>query len=86
MLTVDPEERLSVDEAVSHPWISEREGCAPKAHLHDTVDELRKFNSRRYITVLLQRTWNWKLKHCSFFLRYPSETGRDLQKTASMKR
>ena len=48
MLTVDPEERLSVDEAVSHPWISERERCAPKSHLHETVDELRKFNSRRY--------------------------------------
>ena len=51
MLTVDPEERLSVDEAVSHPWISERERCAPKSHLHETVDELRKFNSRRYCTT-----------------------------------
>ena len=48
MLTVDPEERLSVDEAVAHPWIAERERCAPKQHLHETVDELRKFNARRY--------------------------------------
>ena len=51
MLTVDPEERLSVDEAVAHPWIAERERCAPKQHLTDTVDELRKFNARRYIIV-----------------------------------
>ena len=50
MLTVDPEDRLSVDEAVAHPWIAERERCAPKQHLHDTVDELRKFNARRYYT------------------------------------
>ena len=47
MLTVDPEERLTVEEALSHPWIAEREHYAPKAHLHETVDELRKFNSRR---------------------------------------
>ena len=28
-------------------WISEREAYAPKAHLQETVDELRKFNARR---------------------------------------
>jgi calcium/calmodulin-dependent serine protein kinase len=47
MLAVDPEERLTVEEALSHPWIAEREHYAPKVHLHETVDELRKFNSRR---------------------------------------
>ena len=67
MLTVDPEERLSVDEAVSHPWISERERCAPKSHLHETVDELRKFNSRRYCTTNQRATHQdftlWIFKH-----------------------
>ena len=70
MLTVDPEERLSVDEAVSHPWISEREGCAPKAHLHDTVDELRKFNSRRYSTDYSIITANLELEIEALFILF----------------
>ena len=28
-------------------WVRERERYAPKIHLHETVDELRKFNARR---------------------------------------
>ena len=47
MLATDPEERITVDEALDHPWISDRDRLAPKVHLHETVDELRKFNSRR---------------------------------------
>ena len=47
MLTLDPEERITVDEALAHSWIREREYCAPKHHLQETVDELRKFNARR---------------------------------------
>ena len=30
-------------------WVRERERFAPKLHLHETVDELRKFNARRKI-------------------------------------
>ena len=77
MLTVDPEERLSVDEAVSHPWISEREGCAPKAHLHETVDELRKFNSRRYYTSAIQQDFAPEIDVlCILFERCPTEKGK----------
>ena len=47
MLTLDPEERITVDEALAHRWVREREFCAPKHHLQETVDELRKFNARR---------------------------------------
>jgi len=47
MLRVDPQERINVDEALKHPWISDRDRYASKVHLHDTVDELRKFNARR---------------------------------------
>ena len=47
MLTLDPEERITVDEALAHRWVREREYCAPKHHLQETVDELRKFNARR---------------------------------------
>ena len=28
-------------------WVRERERFAPKIHLHETVDELKKFNGRR---------------------------------------
>ena len=47
MLTVDPEERITVAEALNHLWICDRERFAPKNHLHETVGELRKFNARR---------------------------------------
>ena len=47
MLTLDSEERITIDEALAHRWIREREYCAPKNHLQETVDELRKFNARR---------------------------------------
>ena len=33
MLRVNPEERVTVDEALSHPWLREREHFAPKIHL-----------------------------------------------------
>ena len=47
MLRVDPLERISVDEALKHPWIADRERFVPKVHLAETVEELRKFNGRR---------------------------------------
>jgi calcium/calmodulin-dependent serine protein kinase len=36
MLRVNPEERMTVDEALAHPWIREREHFAPKIHLAST--------------------------------------------------
>ncbi|KFM79237.1 Peripheral plasma membrane protein CASK, partial [Stegodyphus mimosarum] len=47
MLALNPKDRITVDEALNHPWIKERELCAPKIHLQETVDELSKFNARR---------------------------------------
>ena len=47
MLRVDPDERMTVDQALKHPWISDRERFASKVHLNETVEELKKFNSRR---------------------------------------
>ncbi|GFS33815.1 hypothetical protein NPIL_295352 [Nephila pilipes] len=47
MLALNPKDRITVDEALNHPWINERELCAPKVHLQETVDELTKFNARR---------------------------------------
>ena len=47
MLTLSSEERITVEEALNHRWVRERERFAPKIHLHETVDELKKFNARR---------------------------------------
>uniref|UniRef100_A0A914VCH4 Protein kinase domain-containing protein n=1 Tax=Plectus sambesii TaxID=2011161 RepID=A0A914VCH4_9BILA len=47
MLTVDPARRISAQEALTHPWIKDRDRSAPRRHLQETVDEIRKYNSRR---------------------------------------
>ncbi|TPP66703.1 Peripheral plasma membrane protein CASK [Fasciola gigantica] len=46
LLEPDPERRLTVDEALHHPWISQK-ARASKTHLHETVEEMRRFNARR---------------------------------------
>ncbi|XP_041482515.1 peripheral plasma membrane protein CASK-like [Lytechinus variegatus] len=54
MLCVDPRQRITVEEALAHPWLrvgpptpTERDKFAPKIHLLETVEELKKFNARR---------------------------------------
>ena len=49
MLTINQNERPTVHEVLNHPWIKERDKYAPKKHLQETVDELRRFNLRRKI-------------------------------------
>ncbi|CAF3801029.1 unnamed protein product [Rotaria sordida] len=47
LLCVNQNERITIKEALIHPWIREREKFALRKHLPDTVEELRKFNARR---------------------------------------
>ncbi|CAF2337778.1 unnamed protein product [Rotaria sp. Silwood2] len=47
LLCLDQNERITIKEALTHPWIREREKFALRKHLPDTVEELRKFNARR---------------------------------------
>lgn len=50
LLEPDPERRLTIDEALHHPWISQK-ARASKTHLHETVEEMRRFNARRKLKV-----------------------------------
>ncbi|CAF1197066.1 unnamed protein product [Didymodactylos carnosus] len=47
LLCISPNDRITIKDALAHPWIREREKFAARKHLADTVDELRKFNARR---------------------------------------
>lgn len=47
LLYFDQNERITIKDALAHPWIREREKFALRKHLPDTVEELRKFNARR---------------------------------------
>ncbi|GFV38244.1 hypothetical protein TNCV_4792301 [Trichonephila clavipes] len=55
MLALNPKDRITVDETLNHPWIKDRELCAPKMHLQETVDELSKFNARRKLKRIFSR-------------------------------
>ncbi|KAK7478324.1 hypothetical protein BaRGS_00030476, partial [Batillaria attramentaria] len=46
LLDLNPETRLTVEQALEHPWIKTKREI-PRVHLHETVDELKKFNARR---------------------------------------
>ncbi|CAF1045338.1 unnamed protein product [Rotaria sp. Silwood1] len=54
LLCLNQNDRITIKEALAHPWIREREKFALRKHLPDTVEELRKFNARRKLkgTVL----------------------------------
>lgn len=50
MLEQDPDRRITIKEALNHPWVRDR-AHIPKVHLHETVESIRKFNSRRKLKV-----------------------------------
>jgi len=62
MLCVDPNDRLSVQEVLEHRWLKNRDKCASRDHLHQTVEEMRVFNSRRKLkNFILAATNSCKL-------------------------
>ena len=56
MLTLNQNSRITAEEALNHPWIKDREKCAPKKHLLETVEEMKKFNSRRRLKGIVLAT------------------------------
>ena len=47
LLALNPKERITIDEALQHPWIADRERFALKNHLLETIEEMRNFNTKR---------------------------------------
>ncbi|GBG24498.1 Protein kinase, putative [Hondaea fermentalgiana] len=54
MLDVDPSTRITLDEAVRHPWMYTSSISAATRQLAGTLVDLRKFNDRRKIGVVAQ--------------------------------
>lgn len=66
LLQIDPRKRYNSEQALAHPWISQRDRFASTFHRQETVDCLKKFNARRKLkgaiitTMLATRNFNVK--------------------------
>uniref|UniRef100_A0A8C8C2T3 calcium/calmodulin-dependent protein kinase n=1 Tax=Oncorhynchus tshawytscha TaxID=74940 RepID=A0A8C8C2T3_ONCTS len=52
MLTINPAKRITAQEALKHPWVSQRSTVASMMHRQETVECLKKFNARRKLKSL----------------------------------
>ncbi|KAH1005753.1 hypothetical protein HUJ04_006678 [Dendroctonus ponderosae] len=57
MLTVDPNQRITIQEVLNHRWLRDRDK-ALRLHLNDTIDELKKYNGRRKLKTCILNTVN----------------------------
>uniref|UniRef100_A0AAZ3QPB1 calcium/calmodulin-dependent protein kinase n=2 Tax=Oncorhynchus TaxID=8016 RepID=A0AAZ3QPB1_ONCTS len=53
MLTINPAKRITAQESLKHPWVSQRSTVASMMHRQETVECLKKFNARRKLKVSL---------------------------------
>ncbi|CAH8614379.1 unnamed protein product [Dicrocoelium dendriticum] len=74
LLEPDPVRRMSIEEALHHPWISQK-ARASKTHLHETVEEMRRFNARRRLKSAILAAVS-STKWASFYTE--GETGDNL--------
>lgn len=47
MLTVDPLERITADQALQHPWVMSGDDELAESQLGDSLQRMRVFNARR---------------------------------------
>lgn len=47
MLTVDPAERITADQALQHPWVMSGDDELAESQLGDSLQRMRVFNARR---------------------------------------
>lgn len=54
MLAQNAYKRITAEQALKLPWIRQAEYVAPRAHLNETIVNLKKFNARRKFKVRLR--------------------------------
>ncbi|CAM9801419.1 unnamed protein product, partial [Sphacelaria rigidula] len=47
MLTVDPDERITADQALRHPWVMSGDDELAESQLGESLQRMRVFNARR---------------------------------------
>nr|XP_029504793.1 calcium/calmodulin-dependent protein kinase type II subunit beta-like isoform X13 [Oncorhynchus nerka] len=68
MLTINPAKRITAQESLKHPWVSQRSTVASMMHRQETVECLKKFNARRKLkgavltAMLVTRNFSGKSK------------------------
>uniref|UniRef100_T1GXW7 Protein kinase domain-containing protein n=1 Tax=Megaselia scalaris TaxID=36166 RepID=T1GXW7_MEGSC len=53
MLAPNPKKRLTIQDVLAHPWMSDREKVH-RTHLPETVESLKVFNSKRKLKAAVQ--------------------------------
>lgn len=53
MLAHNPKKRLTIQDVLAHPWMSDREKVH-RTHLPETVESLKVFNSKRKLKASVQ--------------------------------
>ncbi|XP_076260581.1 peripheral plasma membrane protein CASK isoform X3 [Rhynchophorus ferrugineus] len=57
MLTVDPKQRITIQEVLNHRWLRDRDKVL-RIHLNDAIEEMKKFNSRRKLKIFILNAVN----------------------------
>ncbi|XP_057341406.1 peripheral plasma membrane protein CASK isoform X3 [Microplitis mediator] len=68
MLTVDVNHRITIQEVLNHKWLRDRDKGAARIHLSETIEELKKFNSRRKLKESVRKAIDspkWHLDNSS---------------------
>lgn len=53
MIVLDPRKRLTVHQALEHPWVTGK--AAKFAHMDSTQKKLQEFNARRKLKVKVKK-------------------------------